>query len=91
MKKPGQIVLFPFPRANLSTGKLCPALLLSEVPGRYEDWLIYMISSQLHQHVDGFDELIKEDDQDFSQSGLKKASVVRIARLAVVDGDILEG
>jgi mRNA interferase MazF len=43
MKEPGQIALFRFPRANLSEGKLRPALLLSEVPGPYEDWLICMI------------------------------------------------
>ena len=35
MKEPGQIVLFRFPRADLSDGKLRPALLLSEVPGPY--------------------------------------------------------
>ena len=39
MKESGQIVLFRFPRADLSEGKLRPALLLSEVPGPYEDWL----------------------------------------------------
>jgi len=50
-----------------------------------------MISSQLHQQIEGFDEVIKEADSDFQQSGLKKASVVRISRLAVVEGNILEG
>lgn len=30
MKEPGQIVLFRFPRADWSEGKLRPALLLSE-------------------------------------------------------------
>ena len=60
VKESGQIVLFRFPRADLSEGKLRPALLLSEVPGAYEDWLICMISSQVHQRIDGFDELIEE-------------------------------
>lgn len=91
MKEPGQIVLFRFPRADLSEGKLRPALLLSEVPGLYEDWLICMISSQVHQRVDGFDELIEEDDEDFARSGLKVTSVIPIGRLAVVEGQVLEG
>lgn len=91
MKKPGQIVLFQFPDTDLSAGKLRPALLLGEVPGRYEDWLICMISSQLHQQIKGFDEVIHTDDSDFAQSGLKKASVLRVARLAVVEGKILKG
>lgn len=50
-----------------------------------------MISSQLHQEIEGFDELIEEGDSDFRESGLKKTSVVRISRLAVVEGQILEG
>jgi len=50
-----------------------------------------MISSQLHQQIEGFDELIEEGDSDFQQSGLKKTSVVRISRLAVVEGKVLEG
>lgn len=91
MKEPGQIVLFRFPRVDLSEGKLRPALLLSEVPGPYEDWLICMISSQVHQRIDGFDELIEEDDEDYSRSGLKVTSVIRIGRLAVVEGEMLEG
>ena len=91
MKEPGQIVLFRFPRADLSEGKLRPALLLSEVPGPYEDWLICMISSQVHQRIDGFDELVEEDDEDFARSGLKVTSVIRIGRLAVVEGEMLEG
>jgi len=91
MKEPGQIVLFRFPRTDLLEGKLRPALLLSEVPGPYEDWLICMISSQVHQRIEGFDELIEEDGEDFARSGLKTSSVVRIGRLAVVGGRMLEG
>lgn len=91
MKESGQIVLFRFPRSDLAEGKLRPALLITEAPGPYDDWLICMISSQLHQQVEGFDELIEEGDDDFQQSGLKKTSVVRISRLAVVEGQILEG
>lgn len=91
MKQPGQIVLFRFPRADLTEGKLRPALLLSEVPGPYDDWLICMISSQTHQRIKGFDELIEEGDDDFPRSGLKVASVIRIGRLAVIEGQMLEG
>lgn len=91
MKESGQSVLFRFPRTDLVVGKLRPALLISEAPGPYDDWLICMISSQLHQQIEGFDELIEEGDTDFQQSGLKKTSVVRISRLAVVEGDVLEG
>ncbi|WP_022834908.1 type II toxin-antitoxin system PemK/MazF family toxin [Salisaeta longa] len=91
MKEPGQIVLYRFPRTDLAEGKLRPALLISKAPGPYDDWLICMISSQLHQQIEEFDELIEEGDSDFQQSGLKKTSIVRISRLAIVEGQILEG
>jgi mRNA interferase MazF len=91
MKKAGQIVLFQFPQTDLEKGKLRPALLLGKLPGDYDDWLICMISSQTHQYVAGFDEIVKDSDEDFEQSGLKVSSVIRVGRLAVVSGDILLG
>ena len=49
-----------------------------------------MISSQLSQEVSSFDEIISEEDSDFTSSGLKFASVIRIGRLAVVHKTILD-
>ncbi|GIV99110.1 type II toxin-antitoxin system PemK/MazF family toxin [Roseiflexus sp.] len=91
MKKAGQIVLFQFLQTDLEKGKLRPALLLGKLPGEYDDWLICMVSSQTRQYIAGFDEIVKEDDEDFEQSGLKVASVIRVGRLAVVAGEILLG
>jgi len=91
MKKAGQVVLFRFPQTDLVEGKLRPALLLGKLPGEYDDWLICMISSRLHQYIEGFDEVVKEGDEDFEQSGLKLVSVIRVGRLAVVSGEILVG
>ena len=50
-----------------------------------------MISSQQRHFIAGFDEMISEGDDDFSQSGLKTTSVVRVGRLAVVERDMLLG
>lgn len=91
MKKTGQIVLFRFPQTDLVEGKLRPALILGKLPGEYDYWLICIISSQLLHHVPGFDELLKETDSDFDGTGLKLSSVVRVGRLAVVEGEILLG
>jgi mRNA interferase MazF len=91
VRKPGQIVLFEFPRTNVVRGKLRPALLLGKLPGPFDDWLICMISSQLHQYVPGFDEVVDKNDTDFSGSGLKIPSLIRVGRLAVVEGSILLG
>jgi mRNA interferase MazF len=91
MKEAGQVVVFRFPYTDLEEGKLRPALLLGKLPGNYNDWLICMISSQTRQYVEGFDEIVQENDSDFRESGLKVASVIRVGRLAVVSGEILLG
>jgi mRNA interferase MazF len=87
----GQIVLFRFPQTDRTEGKLRPALVLRQLPSRHNDWLICMISSNLDQEVPEFDEVITPDDLDFKESGLKVPSLIRIGRIAVVDGDILLG
>ena len=91
MIEEGQIVLFRFPQTDQTEGKLRPALILRQLPGQYNDWLICMISSQLDQKLIEFDEIISPNDTDFKQSGLKFSSVIRISRIAVVSRDILLG
>ncbi len=50
-----------------------------------------MISSRLQQAVSGVDDIIETTDADFSTSGLKTASVIRLTRLAVVEETIFTG
>ncbi len=68
MIREGRVVLFRFPYADQKEGKLRPALVIRQLPGDYEDWLICMISSQLSQEVSSFDEIISEEDIDFTSS-----------------------
>ena len=91
MIKAGQVVLLPFPQIDQRTGKLRPALVLQRCPRVYNDWLICMISSQLDQQVSGIDELVTPSDEDFSATGLKRASIIRLTRLAVVNKEMLLG
>lgn len=91
MIRAGQIVLFRFPHTGRPEAKLRPALVLRRAPGRYDDWLICMVSTQLRQCVPGLDDLITGNDADFRQSGLKHDSVIRVARLATVDASLFLG
>ncbi|MFH0812753.1 MAG: type II toxin-antitoxin system PemK/MazF family toxin [Pseudomonadota bacterium] len=91
MIREGQVVLFKFPYTDQTEGKLRPALVIRKVVGPHEDWLICIISIQLSQKIEGFDEVLSAEDGDFRQSGLKQASVIRIGRLAVVQKMILLG
>jgi mRNA interferase MazF len=91
MRKPGQVVLFSFPQTNQKDSKLRPALLIGKLQGLFDDWLICMISTNKAHCFSGFDEIVNEEAADFSESGLKVESLIRIGRLAVVDGKILIG
>lgn len=68
-----------------------PALLLANLPSNQNDWLVCMISSQIHQAIPNIDDIIETTDIDFSNSGLKTASVIRLTRLAVVEETIFVG
>ena len=76
MVQDGQVVLVRFPQADQQAGKLRPALVIRRLPGRHDDWLISLISSNLSQQLPDFDELIRETDEDFATSGLKVASLI---------------
>lgn len=87
----GQIVLFRFPQTDQENGKLRPALILHKLPGKFDDWLICMISSQLHQVIPDLDEIINLEEPNFPQTGLKQSSLIRASRLAVVAEEIFIG
>ena len=90
MKRAGQIVLTPFPYSDLKGAKLRPVLMLRQA-SRFDDWLVCMVSSQMQQAETGLDEILNQSDTDFASSGLKVPSVLRLSRLAVLDGALLLG
>ena len=90
-KQEAQIVLVAFPNTDYSSPKLRPALLLKQLPGSHEDWLLCLISTKLHQEIKDFDEIISESDFEFKDSGLKEKSLIRISRLAIVNSNLLLG
>jgi mRNA interferase MazF len=91
MIREGQIILLNFPQTDQVSGKLRPALVLRSLPGSYDDWLICMITTHLHYENTGIDEVIKKTDPDFSHTGLKLSSLIRVTRIAVVSTRIFEG
>ncbi|MDO8871714.1 MAG: type II toxin-antitoxin system PemK/MazF family toxin [Methanoregula sp.] len=91
MIREGQIILFNFPQTDQVSGKLRPALVLRSLPDSHDDWLICMITTRLYYETAGIDEVIKMTDPDFSHTGLKLPSLIRVTRVAVVSTSILEG
>jgi len=83
----GDIVLAALSQAD-GQRKIRPALLLCQLPP-FGDWLSCGISLQSRHYVAGFDELIAEDDADFAESGLRRASLVRLGFIGtLVESDI---
>ncbi len=85
----GDIVLIDLPQSG-GGSKLRPALILKQLP-KYNDFLVCGISTQVHQYIKEFDEILNELDVDFKQTGLYRTSVIRIFVLAVVLSQKISG
>ena len=80
--KEGDVILAQVPQAN-GRMKNRPAIFLREMPP-YHDMLVCGISTQLHQYVMNFDDIISPGDEDFNTSGLQLKSLIRVGFLAVL-------
>jgi len=78
----GEVILTSIPQAD-GVAKNRPAILLRELPP-YRDFLVCGVSSQLHQRVPEFDEIVSTSDPDFGGSGLLHDSLIRLGFLAVL-------
>ncbi len=87
--KEGEIILADLPQADGNI-KLRPVLLLKQLPG-YNDFLVCGISTQLHQLIKTFDELIDEKSSNFLQTGLRQSSIIRLGFLAVIPNNKIPG
>jgi mRNA interferase MazF len=84
----GDIVLAEFPFTDLSRTKLRPAVVLYASPSRSEITLCF-ISSQNVNHL-AFDEFaIKPSDAEFSITGLRVLSKVRVTRITTLDRQLI--
>ncbi|MBT7092513.1 MAG: transcriptional regulator [Bacteroidetes bacterium] len=80
--KEADVIITPIPQTDGKT-KNRPAVVLREIPP-YKDFLVCGVSTQLHQYVKHFDEIISPDDPDFAYSGLLRESVIRLGFLAIL-------
>jgi mRNA interferase MazF len=87
--KEADIILTPLPQSN-GVLKNRPALLLRKLPP-FGDFLACGISTQIHQAVPGFDDVISSAHADFPSSGLVADSVIRLGFLAVLPSQKILG
>ncbi|PLK46000.1 type II toxin-antitoxin system PemK/MazF family toxin [Emticicia sp. TH156] len=83
--KQGEIVLASIPQADGHI-KNRPILLLRKLP-KYDDFLVCGISTQLHQIIENFDELILPN----LENHLKQPSLIRLTFLAVIPQEQIRG
>ena len=87
--KPGAVALARLQQAD-ERAKLRPVIILNRMPP-FDDYLVCALSSQLQHEAKGFDEVIGTDAGDYSQSGLKVASLVRLGMIATIPGSAIRG
>ncbi|MEQ8996354.1 MAG: type II toxin-antitoxin system PemK/MazF family toxin [Coleofasciculus sp. B1-GNL1-01] len=82
--KKGDIVLVPFPFTDLSTTKLRPAVVLW-VDSTGDDVTLCFISSQNLTRLSPDEFVLDASDSEFSNTGLKVASKVRVTRIVTLE------
>jgi mRNA interferase MazF len=81
----GKIVLVPFPFDDLSGAKVRPALCLSDPIGPHRHVIVAFITSKIPSSPEVTDLVIDPRTADYSQTGLRVASTVRLHRLLTLN------
>jgi mRNA interferase MazF len=89
--RPGDVVLLPVPQLTGGSSKLRPALVLTLLPGPFQNVLICGISTQVHNLVNDWDELMLITDSDFARSGLRRESAIRLSYLYAAERSEISG
>jgi mRNA interferase MazF len=84
----GKLVLIPFPFTDLTSTKLRPALVLMEGD---RDCVVAFISSKMPTTPSSTDILIPESHEEFTRTGLKRTSVIRLDKIATISKDLVVG
>ena len=80
----GKVVLVPFPFDDLTANKVRPAICLTDPIGSHRHVIVAFISSQVPQTPVGTDVVLDPRRNDFMETGLRVASVLRLHRLVTL-------
>ncbi|MBM4466232.1 MAG: type II toxin-antitoxin system PemK/MazF family toxin [Chloroflexi bacterium] len=85
----GKVVLVPFPFDDLSTTKVRPAVCLTEPIGPHRHVVLAFITSQVPPNLLETDLVLNTKQADFSMTGLRVSSTLRLHRLMTVSITII--
>jgi mRNA interferase MazF len=86
----GRVVLVPFPFDDLSSTKVRPAVCLTDPIGSHRHVVLAFISSQVPMQTFESDVIIETSRSDFSSTGLRVSSVLRLHRLMTVTTSFIQ-
>ncbi len=89
--KRGTIVLTRFPFTDLSSIKRRPALVVSAIESYEGDVIVAFITSNTSNQDEKTDLSFNEGSKGFMDSGLKKSSSIRLAKLSTLNTSIFTG
>ena len=84
--EPGTVVLVNFPFTDLKSSKVRPAIVLTQ---KGDDVIIAGIFSKVPKDLQDSWIMIDEGDPGFKQTGLKKTSVIKTEKIAVVHQSLI--
>lgn len=85
------IVLTRFPFTDLSSSKRRPAVVLTKIKDTDSDVVVAFISSVIPTDLKPSDHVLNPPEKYFKQTGLLKASVFKMDKLATLDSAIFSG
>lgn len=85
-----KIVTVPFPFDDLSSNKVRPAVCLTDEIQPYDHIVLAFITSKVSVNPSDTDFVINSQDTDFTQTGLKVSSTIRLHRLMTVSKQIIK-
>jgi mRNA interferase MazF len=86
----GKVVLIQFPFDDLSSSKVRPAYCLTHTIGNYQHIIFALITSRIPSSPLNTDIILQPNQADFSNSGLQKASTLRLDHLVTLRQSMIQ-
>jgi|SRR5579872_4069099 len=86
----GKVVLVPFPFDDLTSSKVRPAVCLTDPIGPHRHIIVAFISSQIGALATQTDMQFSPGGSDFTSTGLRVPSVLRLHRLVTITTGLIQ-
>ncbi len=83
--KRGDIILITIPFSDLTSSKVRPALVISPEDKSENDFIVALVTTNIHRSLRPSDHALRIGDKDFRATGLRFDSVFRLAKLFNLD------